>query len=141
VADCQPIDLVTAGGHRLDLTGTWRGAVGWHYIRQEGRCVWWVALSDDPNEPPGTQGMVTFRGELASDFTITGEWMSVFRSAFIADPRHGAVTFEIDIVPGSGGETITLRSTLPPYEQGGLGPYGGGTELTYESPLPAVPGP
>lgn len=130
---CEPIDLITPTGSRLDLSGTWSGPIGVHYVRQVGSCVWWILLGTDRE---GTHPAIVFRGELASDFTITGEWMVVMRPTYIAEPLNGDVTFDIEL--GSDGETIRLVSHDPGIEQGGVGPYAGST-LTYEGPLPAVP--
>ncbi|HJT64144.1 MAG TPA: hypothetical protein VJ839_05190 [Candidatus Limnocylindria bacterium] len=137
--DCEPIEYVTPAGERVDLTGTWRGSFGVHYIRQDGSCVWWVGLEENESEELGARIMVVFRGELGADFTITGEWMSVNRSSFISDRRHGSVTFRIDFGSAGDTETIMLRSTLADAPQGGLGPYAGGVTLVYEGPLPQVP--
>jgi hypothetical protein len=131
VAACAPLDLRSPSGARVDLTGTWRGGQNVHYVRQEGGCVWWISLSDFPGQEVGAQVMAMFRGELSSDFTLRGEWMSVVRPPFISDPRHGIVVFEIEFETGAGSETVILRGTSQ------AGPYQADT-LTYVGPLPAA---
>lgn len=134
VRGCQPIDLRLPSGERIDLTGTWHGAQSVVFIRQEGSCVWWIALSDYPGHELGAQYMVTFRGDLAFDFTLSGEWMYVVPLPGISDQRHGFVRFDVAIETVAGEETLVLRSTTTA-EQGG-GPYGSVT-LDYIGPLPA----
>lgn len=95
--------------------------------------MWWILLGTDRE---GTHPALAFRGELASDFTLTGEWMSVVRPPFIADPWSGYVTFDIEF--GSDGEVNRLVSSEAELEEGGIGPYAGAT-LTYEGALPPVP--
>jgi hypothetical protein len=129
-AGCAPIDLRSPSGVRVDLTGTWRGGQNVHYVRQDGSCVWWISLSDFPGQEVGAQVMAMFRGELSSDFTLRGEWMSVVRPPAISDPRRGIVVFEIEFETGAGSESLVLHGTSQ------AGPYQADT-LTYVGPLPA----
>lgn len=129
-AACAPIDLRSPSGARVDLTGTWRGGQNVVYVRQVGGCVWWISLSDFPGQELGAQVMVMFRGDLSSDFTLQGEWMSVVRPPGISDPRHGIVVFEVEFETGAGSETVVLHGTSQ------AGPYQAVT-LTYVGPLPA----
>lgn len=134
---CGPIDLVTPSGARVDLTGTWRGITGIHYVRQVGMCVFWIGLSDYPGDEAGEQWMLTFRGELASDFTLRGEWAWVVRPIRpgLTGPDRGEVTFQLAVSAEGGTETLTLRS----FTRSEVGPYRA-AGLTYEGPLP-VPAP
>jgi hypothetical protein len=131
---CPPINLVTPGGSRVDLTGTWRGEQAVHYVRQVGSCVWWIALSDYPGRELGAQYMVVFRGDIAADFTLTGEWMDVVFRPGISNQRRGFVTFDVATETVSGDETLVLRSTTTAEQ--GAGPYASVT-LEYFGPLPA----
>ena len=70
-------------------------------VRQVGRCVWWIALSDFPGEAPGAEFTLTFRGDIGSDFILSGEWAFVVRpnSPGAPDrPNEGRSTFTIEIV-------------------------------------------
>lgn len=125
-AECSPIDLRTQDGNRIDLTGIWRSFGATHYVRQDGNCVWWVAIEDDPDLEQVSQLVVVFRGELSSDFTLSGEWMSVMRPALISGSLHGPITFEIGLEDP---EAVVLRSTAP------FGPYEGVT-MNFIGPLP-----
>ena len=126
-AQCAHLDLRTADGDPVDLTGTWRGIEATHYIRQDGSCVWWIAIGDDfPEQGQAAQVVAMFRGELAPDFTVTGEWMSVMRPSFISDVQRGQVTFDIDLEDP---EAVILRATAP------SGPYQSAT-LTFVGQLP-----
>jgi len=131
---CAPIDLRLPSGERIDLTGTWHGAQSIVFVRQEGSCVWWIALSDYPGHELGAQYMVMFRGDIALDFTLTGEWMYVVPLPGISNQRRGFVRFDVATETVAGGETLVLRSTTTA-ERGG-GPYGSVT-LEYVGPLPA----
>lgn len=104
-------------------------------MRQVGSCVSWIALSDNPNQEPGAQAMVTFRGEIGSDFTLSGAWMWIVRPLFVPGQMGGSVTFEIDLATVNGEETLVLRSTTAAPEREGGGPYGAET-LEYAGPLP-----
>jgi hypothetical protein len=128
------LNLQAPDGTRIDLTGTWRGGFGVHYVRQDGRCVWWLSMTSAPG---GSEIVVLFRGELASDFTLTGETMSVIRPPNFSDPRRIPITFNLEFVdPLTGDEALTLRSLRG---EGG-GPLSGAI-LRYEAPLPLVIGP
>jgi hypothetical protein len=87
--------------------------------------------------PGGSDIAVLFRGELATDFTLTGETMSVIRPPTISDPRRIPITFKLEFVdPLTGDEALTLRSL----REEGVGPFQGAV-LRYEAPLPRVLGP
>jgi hypothetical protein len=133
-APCEPLDLRTPSGDRIDLTGTWRGAQTLVYVRQEANCVWWMALSDYPDEALGSRNMLLYRGNLYPDFTLRGDWMHLMKPSEF--PQSGSTTFEIDTDIG-GIETIVLRSTEPDFASlADARPYGGVT-LTYVGPLPS----
>jgi hypothetical protein len=132
---CTPIDLRLPSGEALDLTGTWQGARSVTFVRQVGSCVSWISLSDPPGQELGASQMVIFRGELASDFTLSGEWSWIVG---IDHPPVGSVTFEIDQATVNGEETLVLRSTTPAAMSEGGGPYGAAT-LEYAGPLHGGP--
>lgn len=131
MAACAPIDLRLPSGAQLDLTGTWQGARSVTFVRQVGSCVSWISLSDNPNQELGAWTMATFRGEVGSDFTLSGAWMWIVRPATLGGPMGGSVTFEIDVAT----ETLALRSTTTTIQAEGGGPYGAAT-LEYAGPLP-----
>jgi hypothetical protein len=134
-AACEPIDLHAPDGTRVDLTGTWRGGPGVHFVRQDGDCVWWVSMSTTPGQERGAEVLVLFRGKLAPDFTLNGEWMSVIRPFGIPDPRRGSVPFALEFLdPLTGDEALVLRS-----QEGIVGPFTAGVTLRYEGPLPPAP--
>ena len=118
-------------GDQLDLTGTWQGARSVTFIRQVGSCVSWISLSDNPNQELGAWAMAAFRGEIGSDFTLSGAWMWIVRPSGLGGPMEGSVTFEIDLAT----ETVLLRSTTAATQPEGGGPYGAAT-LEYAGPLP-----
>jgi len=64
--DCTPLDLRMPNGELIDLTGTWEGGATIHYVRQIGDCVWWIALSDWPDQALGDFYSITFSGHLSS---------------------------------------------------------------------------
>ena len=72
-ADCRGSELRTSAGTLVDLTGTWSSGAALRYVRQEGSCVWWFALSNFPNQGPGACFSEVFAGRLTSDFTLSGE--------------------------------------------------------------------
>jgi len=134
-AACAPVDLRLPSGEELDLTGTWQGARSVTFVRQVGSCVSWISLSDNPNQELGAWAMVTFRGQIASDFTLSGEWTWIVRPLNISGPLGESVTFEIDLATVNGQETLVLRSTTTASQGQGGGPYGAVT-LEYAGPLP-----
>lgn len=132
--DCAALELRTPQGHRLDLTGTWEGSDTIHYIRQLGDCVWWIALSNWPDQVPGAFYSITFSGHLNADFSVTGEWAVIVipRSTGESPPTEGIVRFTVDITEENGVETIVLSRV-------GGGPSEGGyhsATLHYVGPLP-----
>jgi len=109
-ADCPGIDLRTPTGAPLDLTGTWAGGTTTHDVRQIGDCVWWMGRSTWPNQPMGGAWANVFFGHLHTDFTLTGEWVDVYRNAgFGGGPGHGSVTFVVDFPVVDGEEVIVLH--------------------------------
>jgi hypothetical protein len=92
-------------------------------------------MSTTPGQERGAEILVLFRGELAQDFTLSGEWMSVVRPFGISDPRHGSVTFALDFLdPLTGDEALVLTS-----QDALVGPFSAGVTLRYEGPLPPLP--
>lgn len=109
---CSNIDLRTPSGERIDLNGSWaisdRKTIA--YVYQSGSCVWWVggfATSETPQEYQfdglGWRTMV-FRGEIASDFTVSGDWSTVR-----GGPTTTWGTATMQITWDGNGETITLE--------------------------------
>jgi len=76
---CEPIDLRTPSGERVDLDGTWievdtpgaTPATWW--IRTLGDCVWGVGKVDEFPENPGPDTVQHLRGKVRTDFVIEGE--------------------------------------------------------------------
>jgi hypothetical protein len=138
-AACAPVELRLPSGARVNLTGTWQGAGRATFVRQLGSCVSWFALSNSPNRELGSDEMITFHGQVAADFTLSGEWTWILRHPNAPGPFGDSVTFEIDSAIVDGEETLVLRSTttVPPSDGGG--PYGAAT-LEYAGPLPQFQG-
>jgi hypothetical protein len=116
VVDCEPIDLVTPNGDRVDLTGTWEGGVMVHHLRQVNDCVWWIAYSTWPGTELGELGTVAFSGRLSSDFTMRGTWASVVMVTapdVYALPRRlsSPVVFEIEF--DEAGDLARLLNVTP----------------------------
>jgi hypothetical protein len=107
---CNPIELETPSGMRLDLTGTWGGGSTIHYIRQIGDCVWWEAVSNLPGAPLGAHWRNAFHGSLAPDFTVSGDWAELYNDSSFRQggPENGWVQLQIVIETVGGEETITL---------------------------------
>jgi hypothetical protein len=128
---CAPVDLKTPAGTPINLTGTWRAGPTTIFARQLGSCVGWTQLSDIPGQDLGAVFMAIFQGEIAPDFTVSGEWMTIVPAGgAFPDPLHGSATFTIEVETTSGAETVVLRSPAT-----GQGPYGQGVVLTYLGPL------
>jgi hypothetical protein len=134
-AACAPVDLRRPSGEALDLTGTWQGARSVTFVRQVGSCVSWIALSNNPNQELGAWAMSTFRGDIGSDFTLSGAWTWIVRPLGVPGQMGGSVTFEIELATVNGEETLVLRSTTTAPQGGGGGPYGAAT-LERAGPLP-----
>jgi hypothetical protein len=109
--DCRDLDLRTPAGDRIDLNGTWETEregtrAGVYFFRQIGACVWFSGgyPSADDLAVDGPLGFlsVVFRGRVATDFTISGEW---------ADVRTQAR-------PTSAGQWGTLQLTIESDESG-----------------------
>jgi hypothetical protein len=125
--DCAQIDISTPSGERIDLNGTWateregiRGGI--YYFRQIGSCVWFAGGFPPPSETdvPSLLGFLTvvFRGEVANDLTISGDWVDV---------RHQA--------PGPPGLGGTMELALEFTDAGDLRlVYVGGTGLPFVEP-------
>lgn len=119
--DCGATDLKTSQGTRIDLTGVWTGGTTIHDVRQLGDCVWWVGLSDWPNEGLGDAWKLQFSGHVHPDFTLTGEFVEVYRSPTHGGaPGRGFVTFKIEVQNVDGAEVIVLHrdNNAQPGDQG-----------------------
>lgn len=136
LAACDPVDIRTPSGARIDLTGTWRGAQTLVYLRQESSCVWWMAISDFPGEALGSRILLVFEGNIYSDLTLRGEWMAIVKPLELLWPPRGATTFKIEVDDSGGTEAVVLRSLEPaPLTASDARPYTDVT-LTYVGPLP-----
>jgi hypothetical protein len=108
--DCSPIELRTPQGVFVDLTGAWTGGSTIHDVRQLGDCVWWVGRSDWPNEELGSLWALVFSGHLHPDFTLSGEWVEVYRTSAAGGGGHrGLVAFDIEVQVVDGQEVIVLH--------------------------------
>jgi hypothetical protein len=110
---CRPIDLRSPTGERIDLTGTWEGGIFLHHVRQVGDCVWWIGYARWPGTEPGDLATLTFFGQLASDFTLSGNWTTIVRpsgpGAYYDGPQEGDVAFTIRFDPDTGAATTLTR--------------------------------
>lgn len=138
--DCTPLDLRMPSGELIDLTGTWEGGATVHYVRQIGDCVWWIALSDWPDQALGDFYSITFSGHLSPDFTLQGNFAAILRPNMVGVPisPRGHVKFEIDVPEPNSKEPLTLRQVdvIDPSE-------GGYVDITLRLigplPLPVIP--
>jgi hypothetical protein len=102
---CQPIDLRTESGERVDLNGTWQTTGGGrtYYAYQEADCVWIVGGFVTPEEdaPFGNIGKetLTFAGHLQDDATVDGRWASIIyaRGPGAEGPYSGSLTFSLEL--------------------------------------------
>jgi hypothetical protein len=115
VADraCNPIDLRTPSGQRIDLTGTWKGYETLHFVRQYGDCVWWEELTALQDEPLGNIYRSVFFGRLQTDFTLVGQWADIYTGILPNGapviPSNGEAVWEIIIESEGTAEVTTLR--------------------------------
>jgi hypothetical protein len=114
---CLDTPLRFPDGSRVNLGGAWSMSdTTIAYVYQSGACVWWAggfATSETAavRQFDGLGRMtIVFRGEVASDFTVSGDW-SVVRGGASDRGRPqrtwGTVTMKIDW--DGKGETITLE--------------------------------
>jgi hypothetical protein len=110
---CEPIALRTPAGERLDLTGTWFGDDALFLIAQEGDCVAWEELSNDPE--PGSRFRRVYSGRLSTDFTVDGTFVVIYvvpglvaPGAGFVFPRSGDAEYRIIVEQVGGEEAITL---------------------------------
>ena len=132
---CASLDLRMPNGELIDLTGTWEGGATVHYVRQIGDCVWWIALSDWPDQELGDFYSFTFSGHLSSDFTLEGDFAAILRPNLMGLPisPSGHIKFDIDLPEANSDEPITLRQVDVTEEMEGS--YIDNT-LRYLGPLP-----
>ena len=111
---CPAIDLRTATGASVTLTGTWLGDDnGYWQVYQQGQCVWWMGY--------GHEWQTTMRGTVMPDFTLSAEFAQVGVWPIGAPPGkgqsltvHGKATLKIDLTKGLNPLTVRVVS-------GGLG--------------------
>ena len=108
VLDCGSLELRTPQGESIDLSGNWVAGGGTVVLRQHGACVWWVDQADLLGAEVGVAWVRTFTGRVASDFTVTGEWATVFAAPLVGE-GEGRATFEIEISVVDDAEVIVLR--------------------------------
>lgn len=124
-AGCEPIELVTTEGERLELDGIWvqdeeeeRRPMTW-WIRTSGDCLWGTGTADnipsdlEDRRPDDVQNLT---GTLRRNFTIASEivWLGTH-------PGHATVQYyaEVDLIiePDADG-VITLREDREPGVEG-----------------------
>jgi hypothetical protein len=133
--DCEPIDLRTPTGDRVDLTGTWEGGVMVHHIRQEDECVWWIAYSTWPGTDLGEIGNLVFLGKLAPDFTLSGRFTPIVMSDqadIYGLPQQGR-TLKFTVEFDEAGQPTRLVRDAPLQTDPPLQYF---DELTFVGPLP-----
>lgn len=106
---CEPIDLRSPAGVRINLDGTWieiepSGEPMTWWIRTSGDCVWGAGYIEDVSQegtfearPDHVQSLA---GHIGSDFVITGEivLLGAFSSMFpVVLPRHTPLRLLIEI--------------------------------------------
>ncbi|PDY55775.1 hypothetical protein COM87_28080 [Bacillus thuringiensis] len=80
----------------VDLTGTWQGNDGsLYYIRQDGRKIWWVAMSDNGSGHTWTN---VFKGDVKYDsfggVNFSGSWYDVPRGIYMG---NGILGFKVQL--------------------------------------------
>jgi hypothetical protein len=101
---CEPIELRSPTGERIDLDGTWvedaeDTPMVWR-IRTEGTCIWGSGEVEDipyeeTREPSSLQ---ILRGHFGTDFTIAGEIVLLGPEAVALPPPIWAeVRFDIEV--------------------------------------------
>jgi hypothetical protein len=111
---CEPIDISTTSGERVDLTGTWQqvGDGPLYYVSQDADCVWIAGafVSAEGSEPFSYGGRTfAFDGHLRPDLTVQGRWFLLL----LDDPGQtrdfdlsGMLTLDVEVDPW------TLRGEL-----------------------------
>jgi hypothetical protein len=135
--DCQPIDLVSPAGDRLDLTGTWQGGVMVHHIRQTGDCVSWIGYGTWPGTELGEIGTLVFLGRLAPDFSVRGQFTWIVglvnpNNAYGLPGQGRHLVFEV-VFDDAGNATRLVRDAPPALEPSDFEYY---DELRRVGPLP-----
>jgi hypothetical protein len=121
---CPDMHLRLTDGEPLDLNGTWLGIdYGLYRVAQHGSCVSWVGESLEVQPSPAEAAVVStfplqpwesvFDGQLASDFTISGNWSEVIPSDHSQDSQ-GELTVSIEPVDVDG--SILPRLHVPPLD-------------------------
>jgi hypothetical protein len=122
---CPEANLRTPNGGPVRLTGRWQGDdFGTFYMTQRESCLHWLGMSPAVAEySAGDWWTQVFVGQIASDFTITGEWADVPYAFDIEDenPPSEELTLGIDFFEDEGG---TEWPTLHLVEVRGESGYG-----------------
>lgn len=75
--------------------------------------MWWIGYGRWPGTEPGELATLTFFGQLASDFTLSGNWTTIVRpnspGAYYDGPQEGEVAFTIRFDPDTGMATTLTR--------------------------------
>jgi hypothetical protein len=99
---CDPIDLRTTSGERVDLDGTWiqvdtpGGEPTTWWIRTLGDCVWGVGKVDEFPEDPLPATVQHLTGRIGTDFVIEGEIVLVGPAVFFPSTIYAPVEFIIE---------------------------------------------
>jgi hypothetical protein len=116
---CASVDLLSPAGNRINLTGAWEGATGSYRMSQIGSCVWWVAQSAWPGNAIGQDWQMAFRGQVATDFTLRGDWAFVYIANYSGLPS-GGVVYQIEFSGSGSAEQISLHKVSlfgPPFPE------------------------
>jgi hypothetical protein len=118
---CEPIDISTTSGERVDLTGTWQqvGDGPLYYVSQDADCVWIAgAFVSAEGSEPFSYGDFTysFHGHLRPDLTVLGRFF-VFeysgKGSFFGQGRgYGTNTWILDLEVDPWTLTNTEGSTI-----------------------------
>lgn len=129
---CPPVVIRDASGNTIDLTGTWSGNdKGRYELRQVNSCLTWVGLSDFPDQSVGDTWITTFRGQIAADRTITGEFLDVSGG----NPGSGTFKLRIDDSPNAVQGYVINRVSATGSDYGGTF-WERVREQPVESPVP-----
>jgi hypothetical protein len=102
-SECQPVTAKDAKGAPLELTGEWSANDGGRYrLKQIDSCLIWVGLSHFDNQSVGDSWVTTFRGQIAADRTIKGDFLDVSGT----NPGSGTLTLKVDDNPDAFGGLV-----------------------------------
>ena len=98
---CPEVQLRAPSGDRVRLTGTWfADDFGDYFITQRASCLHWLGMNAAREDvPAGEWWTNVYVGQIASDFSVHGEWADVPYRSFYSEgeqPNSGEIVLNID---------------------------------------------